>query len=127
LSSEINCFPKVGISFNRKRFALLLHLQQVGIDNLHINTYIMVKNVIIPNVEVKMPIYEFECNACQNKFDELVRASVDLTDIVCPKCGKSGPRKLMSAFGFSSGGKTVSSSSSCDCGSCHSHSCSDCH
>ncbi len=74
-----------------------------------------------------MPIYEFECTKCQHKFDELVRASVNLQDIVCPQCGVNSPRKLMSAFGFSSGGKTVTSSSQSGCTSCHSHNCSTCH
>ncbi|HDH58052.1 MAG TPA: zinc ribbon domain-containing protein [Bacteroidetes bacterium] len=74
-----------------------------------------------------MPIYEFECTKCQNKFDELVRASVDIHDVVCPKCGANSPRKLMSAFGFSSGGKTVSSSGNSACSSCHATSCKTCH
>ncbi|MCX6641235.1 MAG: zinc ribbon domain-containing protein [bacterium] len=74
-----------------------------------------------------MPIYEFECANCQNKFDELVRVSVDLSAIVCPKCGANAPRKLMSVFGFASGGKSVASTSGSDCGTCHSHSCSHCH
>ena len=74
-----------------------------------------------------MPIYEFECTKCQNKFDELVRISVNLADIVCPQCGANSPKKLMSAFGFSSGGKMVSSSSSGGCSTCHSNSCSTCH
>lgn len=74
-----------------------------------------------------MPIYEFECSQCQNRFDELVSVSVNVHDIVCPKCGANSPRKLMSAFGFSSGGKTVSSASSSGCSTCHSTNCSTCH
>jgi len=74
-----------------------------------------------------MPIYEFQCTRCENKFDELVRVSVDLHAIVCPKCGTNSPRKLMSAFGFTSGGKTVSSAPSSGCSGCHSTHCSTCH
>ncbi|RJP73778.1 MAG: zinc ribbon domain-containing protein [Candidatus Zixiibacteriota bacterium] len=73
-----------------------------------------------------MPIYEFECRECRHHFDELVRASVNLQDIVCPQCGTNEPKKRMSAFGFSSGGKTVSSAASSACGSCHSGNCSTC-
>ncbi len=74
-----------------------------------------------------MPIYEFQCTKCENKFDELVRISVDLNAIVCPQCGTNSPRKLMSTFGFSSGGKTVSSTPSSGCSSCNSTHCSTCH
>jgi putative FmdB family regulatory protein len=74
-----------------------------------------------------MPIYEFQCTRCENKFDELVSVSVDLKTIVCPQCGTAAPRKLMSAFGFSSGGKSVSSSSGGGCHSCSSGNCSTCH
>lgn len=74
-----------------------------------------------------MPIYEFQCTKCENRFDELVRTPVNLADIVCPKCGANAPRKLMSAFGFSSGGKRVSSSSSSACSTCHATTCSACH
>ncbi|MBU0519072.1 zinc ribbon domain-containing protein [bacterium] len=74
-----------------------------------------------------MPIYEFACTTCDHKFDELVRSSTNLAELCCPQCGANSPRKLMSAFGFSSGGKTVSSSGSSDCSDCHSHSCHSCH
>ena len=74
-----------------------------------------------------MPIYEFECSKCQHRFDELVSVSVDLHDIVCPQCGTNSPRKLMSAFGFSSGGKTVTSTGSSTCTTCSAASCKTCH
>jgi putative FmdB family regulatory protein len=74
-----------------------------------------------------MPIYEFECSRCQNRFDELVRADVEVRDILCPKCGADAPKKLVSAFGFSSGGKTVTSASAGGgCQSCHSGHCATC-
>ena len=40
-----------------------------------------------------MPIYEFECQACGNAFDELAR-----TDELppCPECGAAEPRRLLS-------------------------------
>jgi putative FmdB family regulatory protein len=75
-----------------------------------------------------MPIYEFQCTQCAGRFDELVRASVNLEDIICPQCGAKSPKKLMSAFGFASSGKSVASTSSGhNCGSCHSGHCSTCH
>lgn len=74
-----------------------------------------------------MPIYEFECHQCRNKFDELVSVSVNLQKIVCPQCGANSPRKLVSAFGFSSGGKSVGSTGSSGCSSCSATSCKTCH
>ncbi len=34
-----------------------------------------------------MPIYDFECGACENKFDQIV--SYDTNETVCSKCGAS--------------------------------------
>ena len=74
-----------------------------------------------------MPIYEFACSQCDYKFEDLVSANFDLHEIHCPKCGANSPRKLMSAFGFSSDGKTVSSSGNSDCTGCTATSCKTCH
>ncbi len=73
-----------------------------------------------------MPIYEFACSRCDHRFDELVRTDFSIEDIHCPLCGAASPRKLMSAFGFSSGGKTVSSSSGSACSGCTSTNCKTC-
>lgn len=43
-----------------------------------------------------MPIYEFECKKCQNRFERLMFAGdKDAPD--CPKCGSRKTSKLMSA------------------------------
>jgi putative FmdB family regulatory protein len=36
-----------------------------------------------------VPIYEFDCQACGHRFEELVGAHVglDAADVVCPECG----------------------------------------
>jgi putative FmdB family regulatory protein len=41
-----------------------------------------------------MPIYEFECEGCGERFEELVAAGA--TDVACPRCGASGARRLLS-------------------------------
>jgi putative FmdB family regulatory protein len=41
-----------------------------------------------------MPIYEFECEQCGGRFEELV-ASVDAA-VACPSCGSARARKLIS-------------------------------
>ncbi len=42
-----------------------------------------------------MPIYEFECEDCGERFEELVAASTG--SVPCPACGKERTRRLISA------------------------------
>lgn len=51
-----------------------------------------------------MPIYEYECRSCGEKF-ELHRGINDSdSEIKCPRCGVSNPRRLISAFSTGSKG-----------------------
>jgi putative FmdB family regulatory protein len=43
-----------------------------------------------------LPIYEFACQDCDHRFEELVRA-VD-PSAACPTCGSGRTARLMSAF-----------------------------
>jgi putative FmdB family regulatory protein len=43
-----------------------------------------------------MPIFEFECRDCSNKFEELTKAQ---EKSCCPKCKSCNLRKLISVFG----------------------------
>ncbi len=46
-----------------------------------------------------MPIYEYQCQACEYKLEKLQKISDDpLKD--CPECGKQELQKLVSAAGF---------------------------
>lgn len=46
-----------------------------------------------------MPIYEYRCDVCGHETEELQKlADAPLTD--CPKCGKPGLTRLVSAAGF---------------------------
>ncbi|MGI6558550.1 MAG: FmdB family zinc ribbon protein [Limnochordia bacterium] len=71
-----------------------------------------------------MPLYEFQCQSCDHKFEELCRSS-DTDKVKCPQCGEK-VKRLISAFGFASPGSGVSSASS-SCGGCAGGSCSTCH
>ncbi len=42
-----------------------------------------------------MPIYEYRCPNCGEKFDKLVRVGSD-QEIRCPRCGNDKPRRLIS-------------------------------
>lgn len=41
-----------------------------------------------------MPIYEFECEQCGNRFEDLV--SGEKPDLACPRCGAEHARRLIS-------------------------------
>jgi putative FmdB family regulatory protein len=43
-----------------------------------------------------MPIYEFECEGCGDRFEELVAA--DVAVVRCPSCGAERTRRLISGF-----------------------------
>jgi putative FmdB family regulatory protein len=42
-----------------------------------------------------MPIYEFECEECGRRFEELLPAAT--VEVECPRCGSARVRRLMSA------------------------------
>ena len=58
-----------------------------------------------------MPIYEFECNKCEEKFEKLVGINESGSGVRCPKCDASNPRKLLSLFSSSASSKTACASS----------------
>jgi len=43
-----------------------------------------------------MPIYEYRCEPCAEKFEELVRGPG--ATIACPRCGSAEVERLLSAF-----------------------------
>ena len=43
-----------------------------------------------------MPIYEYECEACGNRFEQIQKFSDPLVE-VCPKCGERKVHKLLSS------------------------------
>jgi len=47
-----------------------------------------------------MPIYEFQCKDCSDRFETLVRGS---ETPACPKCSSENLQKLISAHSISSG------------------------
>ncbi|MCM2254384.1 MAG: zinc ribbon domain-containing protein [Vicinamibacteria bacterium] len=49
-----------------------------------------------------MPLYEFACLSCQQKFEQLVPSF--RSEASCPKCGGHDVEKLLSTFAMSSGG-----------------------
>jgi putative FmdB family regulatory protein len=77
-----------------------------------------------------MPIYEYKCLKCKEDFETIVFGSND--KVTCPHCNGNKLERLMSAFGFRSGGSSGSesytpSSGSSGCASCSGGTCSTCH
>jgi len=45
-----------------------------------------------------MPIYEFVCRVCGERFERVCRMGETGAGVECPACGKSGARKVPSTF-----------------------------
>lgn len=76
-----------------------------------------------------MPIYEFICQNCEKKFDELVPVKWETAGVKCPVCSSEYLVRAVSRLGgFSSSGKMQSlEPAHSSCGSCSSGACSTCH
>ena len=65
-----------------------------------------------------MPIYEYVCQNCGQKYEKFVRSNPATVELKCPHCGSSQARKAFSVFGtLGSGGAAaqgaVSSAAAC--------------
>jgi putative FmdB family regulatory protein len=63
---------------------------------------------------VEMPIYEYRCESCSEKFDVLTRFAERDTAQMCPACESTKTRVMVSSFAFAGAGE---SSQSLDFGS----------
>ncbi len=45
-----------------------------------------------------MPVYEYQCNACDHKFELLQSVNARPEDTSCPQCNEVNAQRLMSAF-----------------------------
>jgi putative FmdB family regulatory protein len=53
-----------------------------------------------------MPIYEYICQDCGEKYDKFVRSSLAKIELKCPKCGGTQGKKALSVFGVRGGSST---------------------
>jgi putative FmdB family regulatory protein len=72
-----------------------------------------------------MPIYEYLCESCGDKFEKLVRRAEDVLEAGCPSCGEKQLEQQYSTFA-APGGESAEScftpaatrgEGSCPCGS----------
>jgi putative FmdB family regulatory protein len=63
-----------------------------------------------------MPIFEYRCKKCNNKFEVLHKSSSNLQEVICPSCNSTENQKLFSSF--ASTGSSTSGSYGCETGNC---------
>ena len=51
-----------------------------------------------------MPLYEFQCTDCKDEFEELVRSSMAVVEVKCPRCGGEHVKRKLSLFASKGGG-----------------------
>ena len=56
-----------------------------------------------------MPIYEYRCESCSEKFEVLTRFAERDALQVCPACESTRTRVLVSSFAFAGGGDSLES------------------
>ena len=69
-----------------------------------------------------MPIYEYVCATCQERFEKLVRAWGEA--LRCPSCDSPSVEKQLSSFAFAGGNsRNAPAAGGCGCGrgSCGCH------
>ena len=59
-----------------------------------------------------MPIYEYRCSECGEKFEKFVRSGQASGTVECPACGSQKVAKAFSVFGMSGGGTRAESAAS---------------
>jgi putative FmdB family regulatory protein len=70
-----------------------------------------------------MPIFDYQCDGCGKIYDVYHKTKELAEDIVCPTCGATSYKKLISAPMVSMGSSRASESPSCETGSCCGGSC----
>ena len=73
----------------------------------------------------KMPIYEFVCEKCDRRFEELFRSALENRRVSCPKCHSRKVRRVLSVFGLSAK-RTASTGGGSSCSGCTRTSCKGC-
>lgn len=56
-----------------------------------------------------MPIYEYQCRKCGERFEKIQKMNEGSDTVICPECGEGNPEKLLSCFSSSKGRESTSS------------------
>lgn len=69
-----------------------------------------------------MPIFEYRCSKCNEKFELLIGVGKENDESKCPNCGSKDLLKLFSTFGF----KGENGGGAAGCSTCTASSCDGC-
>jgi putative FmdB family regulatory protein len=50
-----------------------------------------------------VPIYEYKCSECGNKFEKLLHRASDAAELACPSCGEKHLEQQLSTFAAHAG------------------------
>lgn len=73
-----------------------------------------------------MPLYEYICLDCAEKFDALRSINDADKPFPCPRCASASTRRTLSVFAAHCEGKILTGNSSSGCSSCAGGNCSSC-
>jgi putative FmdB family regulatory protein len=63
-----------------------------------------------------MPIFEYLCDDCGNRFEKLLRRSSDTSALECPSCGEKHLTQQLSTFAAHANGASKAREMSCPSG-----------
>jgi putative FmdB family regulatory protein len=66
----------------------------------------------------EVPLYEYTCQKCKSKFDQLVRAADRDSKIKCPECGSPSTARSLSLIAVGGESKGATSTDTPACGRC---------
>ncbi len=56
-----------------------------------------------------MPLFEYQCHACDGRFEKLIRnINAEPGEVECPGCGSTETQKVISMFGMTSSSSDLS-------------------
>ena len=70
-----------------------------------------------------MPIFEYSCDDCGTKFEQLVRRTADADAVRCPSCGQNHLKTEYSTFAARSSAGSAKAGEDCGAGMCGSGMC----
>ena len=63
-----------------------------------------------------MPVYEYTCEECGERFELFLRSPSQQANAVCPQCGTHSVKKAVSLFGVGAASSSSASGPSCSSG-----------
>jgi putative FmdB family regulatory protein len=58
-----------------------------------------------------VPLYEYRCRECGERFEVLQRIGQGGEELLCPRCGEPRPERVLSTFASTTGGREAAPAS----------------